>query len=76
MIGYILTIDQKDSIQGVEFVPYQSFNCVQDIDGVWFTFLSEDQKVLILDTQWNWVLTLLEGEYIPTPTPPGPPTKK
>lgn len=73
MIGYILTIEQKNSIQGVEFAPYESFNCIQDVDGVWYTFLTENQKVLILDTQWNWILTLPEGEYTPPPPPPFPP---
>jgi hypothetical protein len=73
MIGYVLTIEQKNSIQGIEFAPYESFNCTQDVDGVWYTFLTEDQKVLILDTQWNWILTLPEGEYMPPPAPPFPP---
>ena len=61
MIGYILTITQKELIQGVEFAPYESFNCVQDIDGVWFTFLSDQQKVEILNTEWSWILTLPEA---------------
>jgi len=72
IIGYILTIEQKDSIQGVEFAPYEIFSCVQDINDIWYTFLTEEQKVLILDTQWNWILTLPEAEYIPPPPPPFP----
>jgi hypothetical protein len=72
IIGYILTIEQKDSIQGVEFSPYQTFSCVQDINDIWFTFLTEEQKVLILDTQWSWILTLPEAEYTPPPAPPFP----
>ena len=44
MIGYILTIEQKESIQGVEFAPYECFNCAQDINGVWYNFMTETQK--------------------------------
>jgi len=27
MIGYSLTIEQKESIQGIEYAPFQIFNC-------------------------------------------------
>jgi len=73
MIGYILTIDQKISIQDIEYAPYQTFNCVQDINSIWFTFLSEEQKTLLLDTAYGWVLTCPEAEYIAPPPPPFPP---
>jgi hypothetical protein len=75
MIGYILTIEQKDSIQGVQFAPYEYFNCVQDINGVWFNFMTEAQKKEILNTAWSWILTLPEAEYVPPPAPPFPPTE-
>jgi hypothetical protein len=73
MIGYILTIEQKDSIQGVQFAPYESFYCVQDIDGTWFTFVSEQQIPLVEASEYAWVLDLPEAEYIPPPPPPFPP---
>ena len=69
MIGYILTIEQKESIQGVEYTPYQFFNCVQDINNVWFTFLSDSDKVAITDSEWSWILDCPLVEYVP-PTPP------
>jgi hypothetical protein len=72
MIGYILTIAQKELIQGVEYAPYECFNCAQDINGVWFNFMSEHQKMQILNTEFNWILTLPDGEYIPPPPPPFP----
>jgi hypothetical protein len=72
MIGYILTDLQKDSIQGVEYAPYQTFNCVQDIDGIWYTFLTDDDKRLIIGTEWEWILSCPQGEYVPPP-PPFPP---
>jgi hypothetical protein len=74
MIGYILTIEQKELIQGVEYAPYECFNCAQDINGVWFNFMTEAQKKEILNTEWSWILTLPEAEYIPPPPPPFPPS--
>lgn len=73
MIGYILTIEQYTEIQGKEFAPYQYFNCVQDINGVWFNFVSDQQIPLVEASQYAWVLDLPQGEYIPPPSPPFPP---
>ena len=65
MIGYKLTIDQKESIQGVKFADAQGFNCVQDINEVWFTFLTEQQIPLIEGTQFAWILLCEQVEYVP-----------
>jgi hypothetical protein len=73
MIGYILTIEQKEQIQGQYYSPYQFFNCVQDINGEWFLFLSDEDKVEVQSTEWSWVLQLPEGEYTPPLPPPFPP---
>ena len=73
MIGYILTIEQKDNIQSVEYAPYQTFNCVQDIDGIWYTFLTDEDKRLIIGTEWEWILSCSQGEYVPPLPPPFPP---
>ena len=72
MIGYILTEEQYQEIQGKEFAPYQHFNCVQDINDVWFNFVTDQQIPLIKESQYAWVLDLPQGEYIPKPTPPFP----
>jgi hypothetical protein len=72
MIGYILTIAQKEQIQGVQFAPYESFNCVQDINNVWFTFVSEQQITLVEVSEYAWVLDLPQAEYTPPPPPPFP----
>ena len=72
MIGYQLSEEQYTQIQGQFYAPYEFFNCVQSIDGVWFLFLSQQDKEQILDTDWNWILTLPEGEYVPPPAPPFP----
>ena len=64
MIGYILTPEQKQEIQGVFFTDSIFFNCVQDINGTWFLFLSQ-QDIEILPQQFQYLLTLPTGEYIP-----------
>jgi hypothetical protein len=69
MLGYILTNEQYKEIQGKEFAPYQYFNCVQDINGVWFNFVTDQQKNDIEQSQYAWVLDLPQGEYIPPPPP-------
>jgi hypothetical protein len=68
MIGYILTEKQKEAIQGVFFSTDIFFNCVQDINDVWFLFLSEQDKELLTE-QYLYLLDLSQGEYIPKPTP-------
>lgn len=68
MIGYTLTIEQKESIQGVFFATDIFFNCVQDINGDWFLFLSEQDKE-ILPSEYKYLLELPEAEYVPPPTP-------
>ncbi len=73
MIGYILTPEQKDQIQGQYFATDIFFNCVADINGVWFLFLSEQDIPLVQSSQYAWVLDLPEAEYIPPPPPPFPP---
>jgi hypothetical protein len=68
MIGYILSEEQKNDIQGVFFASDIFFNCVQDINDVWFLFLSEQDKE-ILPNEYLYLLDLPQGEYIPKPTP-------
>ena len=69
MLGYILTENEKNQIQSQEFAPFERFNCVQDINDVWFNFVTEQQIPLILESKYAWVLDLPQGEYIPKPTP-------
>ena len=71
-IGYTLTESEYNQVQGQFYTPYEFFNCVQDINGVWFLFLSTQDKEQILNTEWNWILTLPEAEYVPPPPPPFP----
>jgi hypothetical protein len=75
MLGYKLTNEEKDLIQGQYYTESQFFNCVQDIDGTWFLFLSTQDKEQIVGTEWAWLLTLPEAEYVPPTPPPFPPTE-
>ena len=68
MIGYILTVAQKEEIQGVFFTDSIFFNCVQDINETWFLFLSQ-QDIEILPIDFQYLLQLPTGEYVP-PLPP------
>ena len=72
MIGYILTPEIYEQIQGKHFAPYECFNCVQDNNDIWFTFFSDQQKETVSQTEWAWILDLPEGEYVPKPSPPFP----
>jgi hypothetical protein len=65
MIGYKLTPEQKEDIQGQQYAPYQIFNCVQDINEVWFTFLTDQDKRAIIGTQYEWLLLCPQEEYVP-----------
>lgn len=65
MIGYKLTDNQKNFIHNKFYTPHQFINCVQDINGIWFTFLTEDDKVIIATTDMSWVLDCLQEEYTP-----------
>jgi hypothetical protein len=69
MIGYILTEEQYQEIQGKEFAPFEYFNCVQDINDIWFNFITEQQIPHIEISEYGWVLNCPKGEYIPKPRP-------
>ena len=72
MIGYILNTEQYEQIKDKFFASYILFNCVQDINQIWFTFLSEQDIPLVESSQYAWVLDLPQGEYVPPPSPPFP----
>ena len=73
-IGYTLTESEYNQVQGQFYTPYEFFNCVQDINGTWFLFLStQDKEQIVNDPTWSWILTLPEAEYTPPPAPPFPP---
>ena len=69
MIGYQLSEEQYNDIQGQEFAPFQYFNCVQDINDIWFNFVTEQQIPQVEASQYAWVLDLPQAEYTPPPAP-------
>ena len=70
MIGYILTQEQRDSIQGKVFASCKFFHCVQDINDVWFLFLTAEDEAEVAVTEYAWLLECTQGEYTPPPPPP------
>lgn len=56
---YKLTLEQKESLMGVEFMPNNYFNPVQDVNGDWFISREEVEQSCI-----DWVKELTESEYI------------
>jgi hypothetical protein len=69
MIGYILTEEQYQEIHGQEFARFECFNCIQDINDVWFNFVSDQQIPQVEASQYAWVLDLPTDKYIPKPSP-------
>lgn len=65
MEGKKLTIEQKEAIQGVYFAENIFFNCVQDINGDWFVFISEDDKLYLTNTAFEWLNNETEVTYVP-----------
>jgi len=73
MLGYILTENQYTELQGKFYAEFQFFNCVLDINNIWFLILSDEDIPEVAASQYAWVLDLTEGEYTPPPAPPFPP---
>jgi hypothetical protein len=60
MIVYQLTPEQADSIRGVEFVPDNIFNPIQDANDTWIITEEEVSQCSI-----DWVKELPKIEFIP-----------
>jgi hypothetical protein len=63
MIGYKLTINEKELLSGAAFAPDQYFNPVPDIDGVYFIFEGEVEGCI--NEEFMWVKELPTAEYVP-----------
>ena len=64
MLGIKLNIEQKNAIQGQFYNENCFFNCVQDINNDWFLFLSESDKAELVNTEFSYLLSLQELEYV------------
>jgi hypothetical protein len=69
MIGYILTPEQYNEVQGKFITPYLFINCVKDINDIPFFFATEQDKELFQDTEYMWLFDLPTAEYTPPPSP-------
>ena len=65
MYGIKLTLEQKELIHRQFYNENCFFNCVQDINGNWFLFLSQSDKNEIESTEYSYLLSLQEFEYVP-----------
>jgi hypothetical protein len=63
MIGYKLTIEQRNELVGQQFDLYQFFNPVQDIEDVYFIFEGEVENCV--NEEFMWVKDLPTAEYVP-----------
>lgn len=72
MEGRIVTNQQVEELQGMFFDADTFFNFVQDINDVYFLFLSEQDKVDIAKSEYAYLLDIPLSPYEPKPTPPFP----
>jgi hypothetical protein len=66
MIGYKLTLEQKNNIHGKSLSSSVFFNCTESTDGFWYLVLSSDDKLLVEHSDYKWILDLTKEEFIPT----------
>ena len=70
MEGRIVTTETAESLQGVFFDADTFFNFVQDINDVYFLFLSEQDAADIASTEYAYLLEIPLSPFEPKPTPP------
>jgi len=69
MEGRIVTNETAESLQGVFFDSDTFFNFVQDINEVYFLFLSSSDEIDISTTEYAYLLEIPLSEYTPKQTP-------
>ena len=69
MEGRIVTTETAESLQGVFFDADTFFNFVQDINDVYFLFLSSSDEVDIAPTEYAYLLDIPLSEYVQKQTP-------
>ena len=75
MEGRIVTNQQAQELQGVFFDADTFLGFVQDVNDVYFLFLSESDEVDIKPTEYAYLLDIPLSPYVPKPNPPFPPTE-
>ena len=72
MEGRIVTNQQAQDLQG-QFIDSDTFlNFVQDINDIYFLFLSEQDEVDISNTPYAYLLEIPLSPFVPKPSPPLP----
>lgn len=72
MEGRIVTNQQAQDLQG-QFIDSNTFlGFVQDINDVYFLFLSEQDEADVANTQYAYLLDLPLSPFEPKPAPPFP----
>jgi hypothetical protein len=69
MEGRIVTEQQANELQGYFIDADTFFNFVQDINGIYFLFLSEQDEIDVAQTQYAYLLDIPLSPYTPPPTP-------
>ena len=72
MEGRIVTNQQAQDLQGVFFDSDTFFNFIQDINDVYFLFLSEQDEADIENTEYAYLLNIPLSPFEPKPSPPFP----
>lgn len=70
--GRIVTNQQAEDLQGVFFDAETFFNFVQDINDVYFLFLSSSDETDIAPTEYAYLLDIPLSDFIPQPQPNPP----
>lgn len=69
MEGRIVTNQQAQDLQGV-FIDTDTFlNFVQDINDIYFLFLSEQDAADVANTQYSYLLEIPLSPFVPKPSP-------
>ena len=69
MEGRIVTNQTAEELQGVFFDADTFFNFVQDINDVYFLFLSEQDEVDVAKTEYAYLLDIPLSPFEPKPSP-------
>lgn len=70
MEGRIVTNQQAEELQGVFFDSDTFFNFVQDVNNVYFLFLSLEDEQSIINTEWSYLLDIPLSHFEAKPVPP------
>ena len=65
----LLTIEQKQSIEGQQFAPDCYFNPIQDLNNNW-VISAEEMNGRVTNPDFFWVRELPLIDYLPKPNPP------